>query len=386
MRNQILKTVCTQDMCCGCMACLSACNKDAISIVDELKVYNAIKNDNCIDCGICENICPQNNDISVKEPIAWKQGWSRNDNNRGSSASGGAAAEISKTFVQNGGIVCSCSFKDGIFGFSFVETIDELKQFAGSKYVKSNPNGVYKVIKQNLKDNHRILFIGLPCQVAAVKKFVGIKLQDNLYTIDLICHGTPSPKVLELFLNQYKVKLKALTDIQFRSKMYYKERFADYSGFASSGTDDRYILSFLHSLSYTDNCYSCKYARKERVSDVTIGDSWGSSESLNEEKKGISLALIQTKKGLELLNKTNIEFKEVNISDAVANNSQLRHPSIMPPKRDLFFRLLNKGISFNTSVFKSLKKECVRQWIKLVFIKLGLKKVVGLNYRIIIKK
>ena len=385
MENNVKRTVCASNMCCGCMACLETCHKNAINMVDTLGAFNAVKNNNCIDCGLCEKVCPQNNTVELKEPIYWGQGWTTKDENRASSASGGYAMELARSFIRDGGVVCCCRFDKGEFSFDFAYTEKSLYRFAGSKYVKSNPRGVYSKIKRLLKDSTKVLFIGLPCQVAAVKNFVGGKFLDGLYTVDLICHGTPSSSVLELFLSQYKLKLTDLSDIQFRTKMIYQNYYSGYKGFAPQGTDDYYTLSFLHGLSYTENCYNCKYAQRKRVSDITIGDSWGASFQNNELFKGVSLALVQTERGKDLLQRANVVIKDVDLDFAISNNKQLCHPSTKPSTRDSFLSMLKDGRSFNSAVFKSIKKTCIRQWIKFVFIKIGIKKVVGINYRIIYK-
>lgn len=125
------------------------------------------------------------------DSISLYQGCGLQDEVRNKSSSGGAAMELSRAFVVYGGIVCSCAFRDGVFGFEFVETVDDLLKFVGLKYVKSNPVGIYEKINDKLKKKIKLLFIGLPCQISSLKKFFSSKYQENLYTIDLICHDTP---------------------------------------------------------------------------------------------------------------------------------------------------------------------------------------------------
>ena len=212
-------TVCEKDQCAGCMACLEVCSKNAINIKDSIKSYNAIIDEKrCINCNACRNICQVNNNVDMSKPIMWKQGWASDVNIRKKSSSGGAAAAIARSFVENGGILCSCCFSQGEFVFDFEDDKDKLARFSGSKYVKSNPKGIYKKIKQLLQSGKKTLFIGLPCQVAAVKRFVGKRYEEKLYTIDLICHGSPSPMLLERFLNEKGYNIKQIENIEFRSK------------------------------------------------------------------------------------------------------------------------------------------------------------------------
>jgi len=360
-----MKTVCENDKCTGCMACIDKCPKNAIIIKDTMVAYNAVINENkCISCGLCEKICQNNAVLKRLEPQVWYQGWCSGEKRRCEGSSGGAAMALAAAFIQKGGKVASCMFYQGEFIFKLVSEEKDLVDFAGSKYVKSNPSGIYTIIKEELKKKVNVLFIGLPCQVAAVKQYVGDNLAEAyLTTIDLICHGTPSPKMLEKFLSQYNVEAKRLDNIKFRTKGNFQ--ISD-NGKALSNLkcSDAYMISFLSGLSYTDNCYSCAYANIKRISDITLGDSWGTELSSDEWNKGISLILCQTNKGIDLLKTANMELKKVDLNNAIAHNHQLKKPSIAPIGRRVFFENLHKGMSFNLAVFKALPKECISQNIR----------------------
>lgn len=367
-----MKTVCEINQCTGCMACVEKCKKNAIKIKDNMVSYNAVINEKkCIECGICHKICHVNGFDDFQKQIYWKQGWTKNENVREKASSGGVASAIELAFIKNGGCVGSCFFENGIFKFKIAENISEIASFSGSKYVKSNPMDVYWNIQNRLKKGEKVLFVALPCQVAAVKKFVEKRLQDNLYTIDLICHGTPSPKVLEIFLKQYGLRLNEITDIQFRTKnnFFLKENKQCIS---MPGTLDEYSIAFLNSISYTENCYSCKYAKCERVSDITLGDSWGSLLDKEIQRKGLSLILCQSRKGNELLEMADLELKEVDLKNAIANNHQLEYPSPMPKKRYMFFEKLEKGERFNRLVRTIYVKQSFKQIIKGILIRIGI--------------
>lgn len=363
-----MKTVCEMNKCAGCMACSDICPKRAIKIIDNLSAYNAvIDEEKCINCDVCHQVCPNNYPVKAVLPIKWYQGWAENSVLRKESSSGGAATSISKAFIENGGVVCSCTFSHGNFLFEFAENLDDLKKFVGSKYVKSNPTGVYKVVQHRLKNGEKVLFIGLPCQVAALKNFIGEGLSAKLYTIDLICHGTPSPKLLELFLKQYGLSLLKLKDIQFRVKAKF-QIYGDHKGIITNGVSDRYSIAFLNALIYTDNCYCCHYAKKERISDLTLGDSWGSNLDKEEQKKGISLILSQTEKGILLLKTAQLHLETVDIDNAINHNQQLKYPSIMPARRKEFFKGIKNG-KFNSLVFRIMLKQCLKQDVKQFLIK-----------------
>lgn len=379
----MMKTVCSENQCTGCMACLEICSKDAIMIRDQLKNYNAvIDNDKCVNCGACHRVCQNNKTLEFIEPIAWYQGWIKSDCQRTTSSSGGFAAALAEHFIEDDGIVCSCVFKEGRFCFDFAESKEEISKFTGSKYVKSAPEGIYEKIRCLLIKGKKVLFIGLPCQVAAVKKYIGEQLAGNLYLVDLICHGSPSPKNLEQFLREAGYELTDLDSVVFRKKNVFRvmqnEHYVDIPG-----VYDCYSLAFLNCINYTENCYSCKYAKKERISDITIGDSWGSDLAREEQQKGISLALCQTEKGKVLLEQSNVELFPVNIENAINHNHQLEKPSQKPEAYDIFFQALLDKKTYKEAVKIGLPRTYRNQQVKKILIKLKL--IRGGEYCITIK-
>jgi hypothetical protein len=137
------------------------------------------------------------------------------------------------------------------------------------------------------------------------------------------------------------------------------------------GVLDKYLMAFLCSLIYTDNCYNCKYAKLERVSDLTIGDSWG-TELTDEMKRGVSLALSQTDKGEEMLKMADITLQDVDLDNAVANNHQLQSPSKKPDRREEFFERFDKGEKFDSIVKSIYREKSIKQDIKGLLISMKL--------------
>ena len=370
-----MRTVCKKNSCTGCMACVGKSKKEAISIQDNLSAYNAVIDESkCVSCGACERICPNNCKANMNEPIYWKEGWS-SDDVRTKASSGGAASAMMEYFVSDGGYVAACLFRNGEFLFDITDKKEELIHFAGSKYVKSNPIGIYDKVIRKLKVGNKVLFIGLPCQVAAIKNYtmtIPANISENLYTVDLICHGSPSPKILNLALREKGVDIKQLSEIRFRNKTHFglssQDRDNEYKTITPTGVQDMYTYAFLKSLDYTENCYSCQYATLGRVSDVTIGDSWGSDQPDSEQGKGISLILCQTDKGVTLIQNSGMKLEEVDVEKAIEANHQLRHPSIAPETRGSFFENLDKG--FYKAVLKCAPKVYYKQKLKECLIKL----------------
>lgn len=345
-----MKTVCELNKCNACMACVDVCPKQCIAVQDEFDSFNAIINEQlCIDCHKCEKICPNIHKPVSNKPIEWKQGWA-NEEIRVQSTSGGAASAIIKSFIQSGGYVASCLFQEGQFLFEITNDLNVAKKFAGSKYVKSNPTGIYKKVEDRLKTN-KVLFIGLPCQVAGLKNY--IKNQEDLYTVDILCHGTPSIKSLKLFLQDENVSLLELSNIKFR---------VDKNTVPLEKTVDNYSLAFLNLISCTEGCYSCNYTSIERISDISLGDSWGTE--YKEEKNGVSLILILTPKGKNIIEYTELELKDVDLEKAICRNQPLRENIKMPIKRSVFFDAVKKGFSFSDALAKAVPKLVLKQKVK----------------------
>ena len=134
------KFVCEENMCTGCRACIDTCTKNAISIQDNLDSFNAvIDKSKCIDCEACHKVCPNNSPVELKEQLSWHQGWADSSEEREKSSSGGFATVLSKSFIQNGGIVCSCAFAEGDFIFKAVETEED--EYYGSNVPLFRRNG-----------------------------------------------------------------------------------------------------------------------------------------------------------------------------------------------------------------------------------------------------
>lgn len=363
-----MNTVCKMNECAGCMACVDICPRQAISVVDSMEYMNAIIDSSlCINCNACHKICQNNNPPILKEPKKWLQGWG-NEQTRCTSSSGGFGQEVMRAVLRSGGSVAACKLESGEFKFELFDDESRITEFIGSKYVKSNPVGIYKEIKNRLKTGKKVLFIGLPCQVASLRNYVNDAA--NLYTVDLICHGSPSVKLLQKAVNEYGYDFSEMRAIYFRSS----DKFAIETqpvGIVPKGVQDRYTMAFLRGLCYTENCYTCRYAQIARAGDLTIGDSWG-TEMTSELPKGISLILCQTKKGQELLDLMDFNFFNVEKEESVNQNKQLQHPSNVPKERKRFFEEMHKGKKFNSAVMRAYPNDCIKQNIKSALITMNL--------------
>lgn len=365
-----MRAVCDSSMCTQCKACVDICPKKAIDVIDGIdKGYASIDETICINCKLCEKVCQVNSPPKLFHVTSWHQGWA-NETIRRNSSSGGFASAIIKNFIRQGGYVSACVFDNGEFAYEITNEVENIPKFAGSKYVKSNPVGIYKKIKKLLMDGNSVLFVGLPCHAAALRNFTSKINCEKLFIIDLICHGSPSPEILKMALEDYGVELDIISKITFRQKDQFNLK-SNATRIVPCGVQDRYTIGFLDGLFYTENCYSCMYAKIDRIGDLTIGDSWG-TDLVDESENGVSLALCQNSKGKQLLDNAELELFPVDIKKSIEANKQLKSPAKEPTRRKCFFQDIKDGKRFREATFKALPKRCFRQDVKGLLIKLKL--------------
>lgn len=364
--------VCEPSQCAGCMACKDICPVNAIAVIDRLDHMDAeIDETKCISCGLCHKVCQKNHPACLQETTEVWQGWA-DEATRANSSSGGFATAIARAFIAQGGFVCSCQLQNGNFRFVLARNIKELEGFAGSKYVKSNPEGAYDSIASALRDGLNVLFIGLPCQASSLRNYVSMRCKlemlERLYVIDLICHGTPSVKLLRRALEEYGQSLETVNKLWFRHNIDIGLA-TDGGRIVPEGCSDFYTMGFLSGICYTENCYSCSYATQNRVGDLTLGDAWGTNLA-DEERRGISLALIQNAKGQRLIDIAKLELRPINYGDALASNHQLVHPTQRPTNRNMFFAALRMTRSFRNAMTAAMPYRCAKQAFKSFLSKL----------------
>lgn len=342
--------ICNPDQCTGCFACMNVCAKNAINIIEDDygRTIPDIDENKCVECNICRKICPVNNPIQLNEPDECYAIWTKNYDDRNCCASGGISTGIARFFIKNQGVVFGAAFDDNLnLEMKMAETEDELIQFRGSKYVQCNTEYSYRQVKEQLAHGKEVLYVGTPCQIAGLNAFLQ-KPQSNLYTIDIICHGTPPLKYLKEYCEQ-KFPEHKVSRVTFRGENDFQ--FCAFEGkniiYKKPTYLDSYFHAFLKGVTYRENCYSCKYATGKRCSDLTIGDFWGiNSETLNNHFDGrISLLLQNTNKGKLLFEKVKDEFvfEKRDIEEAIKGNDQLQRPTTKHKERKRFFKNYKKS-------------------------------------------
>ena len=341
--------------CTGCMACYNKCPNNAITIVysDDGFYVPKIDNNKCTDCGFCNSVCPQIRTALQKEESSVCYAVMADDEIRKNSASGGLFALIAQEYLRNGGYVCGAAFSEDFKHVNHIIINDEkdLIRLQNSKYVQSNIGNVFSEIRILLEKGKDVLFSGTPCQVAGLNSYLG-KNYNNLLTIDLVCHGIPSPLVWEKYLDAL-VKGKKVKNVLFRNKKngwHYKSEVEIKlkSNFLTKKIKDNlFYRGFFEHLFLNEACYSCKYTNLQRPADITIGDFWGieyKDSDMNDEK-GTSLLIVHTSKGQNIIDKYSDKFKKFKTFDiqcAIDGNQRLQLPSERNLNNTRFIKDLQK--------------------------------------------
>ena len=344
--------ICDNTQCTGCGACVSVCPKDAVSLKEGRlgALCSSIDTEKCVDCGLCAKVCPVTSPVTLNKPRNSYASYAHSSQERTTSSSGGAAAVLTNHMIKKGGVVYGCAMDRGMkIGHKRIGNLAEASLLKGSKYVYGPINTVLPQIRQDVKDGRMVLFIGLPCQVAAVINAVGEA--ENLITMDMCCHGAPSQTLLNEHLaylgwpNSEKVEFrkKLPSGIEYAFTLYDRRGKCTYSHRAQK---DYYMTGFLNGLFMRESCFNCQFARPERCADMTLADHWAMGMSEDPEmviSKGISTVLVNTEKGARLFSQAQslLVYEERPMPEAL-RNGQFIAPTVKPEEYDQFVQIYQK--------------------------------------------
>ena len=338
--------------CCGCEACANICPKDCIEMQTDEHGFSRPSFDEsiCIHCNLCRKACPILEGITHSiEPkiIACKN---RNNQVRSASSSGGVFTAIAESIISCGGIVYGAAFNKQLeVEHKRIDTIYGLATLRGSKYVQSRIGDTLRQVKKDLTADTKVLFTGTPCQIGGLRSFLG-REYENLYCLEVVCHGVPSPGIFSHYINSLEVKANAkVISFRFRDKVeswrHYSlsAQFDNGTTMRQRGAENPFQRGFIADLYTRPSCTACHFKSFASGADITLGDFWGSGIFGTEynDDRGISLVCLNSHKGEQLFDSVKAELFDIRTStleDAMRFNPCIVRSTTMHPKNEKFWR------------------------------------------------
>lgn len=344
--------------CCGCTACASICNHDAITMEPDALgfLYPKVDETKCVECGLCEKVCAFNDNydksLNLPKPDAYAARHKDMDEVM-KSRSGAAFVAISDYILEQGGVVYGAGYKDHfLVAHKRATTKEERDEFRGSKYVQSDLTGVFRMVKQDLKNGLTVLFSGTPCQTSGLNSYVGKKLRENLVLIDIVCHGVPGPFLWRDYLRYIEKKQgDIISVVNFRDKEEFgwKAHHETFK-FVNGGGKMIFTDLFYKHIMFRHSCGKCHFCNTTRPSDITLADFWGwekTDPNINKDDKGVSLVLVNTPKGREIFEAVKDKLNTIPAELANCLQPNLQHPTILHDYTEKFrLDYINKGFDF----------------------------------------
>ena len=370
-------TIVEKQNCTGCYSCSSICPEHCIAMQSDSEGfwYPTVDSNNCVECGLCEKVCPMLCKAEVNNDPQVYACRNKDESVRLLSSSGGLFTLIAGQTISNRGVVFGASFnQDFTVSHSYVETIEKLEGLRGSKYVQSKIGDTYIQVKYFLSQGQQVLFSGTPCQIGGLKAFLQNDYE-NLFCVDIICHGVPSPKVWQKYVAYRENRAKSTTRrISFRRKDSGWKRYSVSFSFENNTEylqtldKDLYMQAFLSDICLRPSCYACNFKTLHRQSDITLADFWGIQHMLPEmdDDRGTSLLLLNSNNGKKMFEsiKNQVAYKEVGMNQAIAYNQPAIKSALQNPKRKTFFieldqmafdKLVNRHCS-DTAIVRAKKR------------------------------
>lgn len=381
MKNNVSSV--SKKNCCGCSACFSICPKKAIEMKKDSQgfFYPLVSNDLCVSCGLCTKVCSskQINKKSLFDCFAIRH---KEDSVLFKSSSGGVSNALASYCLNKNGIVYGAVYGDNFeVIIQRIERNDELEKLYGSKYVQANPKNTLYEVGKDLLGGKMVLFFGTSCQISGLISYLDIKRinRDRLVTVDLICHGVPSPGIFSDYINWIN-KNRRLKKFDFRTKykpwgygsknfgcsIYYTSLFKKRDKIKTDTLKSRVFLNiFFSNNCLRPFCYDCPFIGMNKPSDITIADYWGCKEQEPEffSEKGVSAVIAQTKKGNIILNDLdNVYKKETTIEKICIKQGMMHNSCSVPSSYDSFWSDYNKhGFSFIARKYGNYN---LKNWVK----------------------
>ena len=387
------------NLCCGCGNCALVCPKGCISLTENENGFllPTVNTDSCISCGKCEKVCPVlDYTAKIDETHTAFAAYAKTPKDRFNGSSGGVFGGAAKHFLKSNGIVYGAAFDEHLqLKTTKAENEDELTPLFKSKYLQCDIGSAFIDIRQHLENGKKVLYTATPCQIQALKKYLG-KTYENLWTIDFVCHGVPSQKFFDLCREYTQTKQNIqIENYQFRAKKkhgstphYYKMKYRKNE--KSKEKTSLYLHSpfyygFQKYITLRESCYHCPFAKSNRPSDITIGDFHAIDKYVAGINRfdGVSTVVINTEKGATLWKEIQPDFVEhpIDFSVLLENKELMTGPTPKPKNYDVFWSNY-RALSFKDFAKKHLNGK--KEWMKRLYYHLPaftrkiLKKVIGI--------
>jgi ferredoxin len=354
-------------------------------------LYPKVDLETCIDCGLCEKVCPIINQDSEREPQEVYAAKNDDETIRLKSSSGGVFTLLAEKIIEDGGVVFGARFNENWeVVHDYTDTVEGLEPFRGSKYVQSAIGESYKQVETFLKAGRKVMFTGTPCQIAGLKKFLR-KDYKNLLAVDFVCHGVPSPLVWRMYLEEEVARqgdagknsvlaspkdAPVLTGVNFRDKSVGWKKYSFVLSFSKASaageqntvlsslfTENDYMRAFLSNLSLRPSCFDCPSKAGKSGADITIGDFWGVENVLPELDDDRGMSVLVNYNENNYLPKT---LKAVKYAEILLSNPCMVKSVNKPANRAFFFsRLMRKG--FNYAVKKTFSSKFIDRLIRYAY-------------------
>lgn len=387
-----------KEQCTGCKMCADICPVNAIKYKcdDEGFWYPIVDYTRCIKCNNCKNVCPSLNieKIQQKQCIKVYSAWSKSDDVRISSTSGGAFFEIALAFIKKGGVVAGSAYGDDWKSayHMIARNEEDLNKIKGSKYFQSDTENIYQKVRDELDKGTDVLFCGTPCQNAALSMFLNNKYK-NIYYMDFICRSINSPKAFAAYIDELEEKYGSkVKKVRLKDKttgwqsLATKVEFENGEISLHDRNDDWWVKGFIYNDLYTrESCYHCQYKKLPRyVANISIGDFWGiQNKSRDDIFKGISVIIVNDDKGQRLVDQVGDRFlkREMHINDVLPGNVALLSNPVRTKKQDKFFELI-KNKKFSQAVSECIEEPSTKKIIRKT--KRAIRRILHIGKQIII--
>lgn len=359
-----------RDACSGCMACYNICPIKCISVKqDENGFYIPyIERSKCLNCGMCEKVCKKSNGVGSNTHMYGKAFTTNNSETLAKSSSGGAFTAIASIVLYAGGVVYGAAYDENFCVRHIrVNDFENLTKLNGSKYVQSDLQNCYELVKNDLKAGRKVLFSGTPCQVAGLVVCLSAQHRKNLLTIDFICHGVPAPKAWDTYLQYVReTVVGSIEAVNMRDHRLSQENFGlfivgDKGSYFKSCANDPYLMAFTNNLILRKACYHCKYKKIMCHSDITLGDLWGGKDLLPAERYTghHSLVIANSAIGATYLKELSHygTVEDIPLEKALIVNSSRFYPSTKIIKTSIDDIIYSLGNGFFEREFADMKKK-----------------------------